>query len=375
MKLKFDDLINLVLNEAAPTRPTSPAYRQRAAAAARRAQQNSPSVKPSVPSSVKPALKTALGAIGKGAIRTAAAAGGAALKAPGAIPGAVNTARDFFLGNNPLGMIQQGINKGIAAAAAAGAKLAEMYWTARDKQIAKSLGKRTENPKRGDLVNFDLGSETLGLIIPGKANLPSLKISKATAYQKQTIYDIPVPNNNNFNLIKMQAGAPSQSQVSLFYFLNETRIQGNRINLPEIANLINDGKLANTWLVSDKREASVEIFETARVLQLQNKNTAAAQTTSTPPAAAPATATAAAATPAAPTATTTAAAATPAAPTATTTAPTAATPTTPTAAATPPVLPRPGETFTYKERYTGRTTTYEILQVDSEKTYAIKIRV
>jgi hypothetical protein len=245
-----------------------------------------------------------------------------------------------------------------------------MYWTARDKQIAQSLGKRTENPKLGDLVNFDLGSETLGLIIPGKATLPSLKISKATAYQKQVIYDIPISNNNNFNLIKMQAGAPSQSQVSLFYFLNETRIQGNRINLPEIANLINDGKLANTWLVSDKREASVEIFETARVLQLQNKNTAAAQTTSTSPAAAPATATAAAATPAAPTATTTApTAATPTTPTA------AATPTTPAAAATPPVLPRPGETFTYKERYTGRTTTYEILQADSEKTYAIKIRV
>jgi len=140
MHLNFDNLVDLILNEAPMSsfirRPTSQAYRNNVANHARQMQQQAQQQQQNTPSmatrlgrataAATPGVKSGLSQLkqGVGSVVGAAAqnigsaaktagkfsAGAAIAAGKAALDSPVKTARNFFLGNNPTGMVKQGVS-------------------------------------------------------------------------------------------------------------------------------------------------------------------------------------------------------------------------------------------------------------------------
>lgn len=388
MNLNFDDLADIVINEAPISDYINKARRKmlKSRIMARKAgrlmiDDPETAAKKAVFGTVKGVGKAAgkVGsAVGSAAKSVASGAKEFALNAPGmaakavtAVPNAVKTARNLFLGDSPGQTVASGLNK-----------LQGWIDKKREDSTAKSLGLRTQNPKTGENVSIEIGRNPaagVGIKIPVTGNVGT-RFGKTSKFQNQTIYDIPITNNRNIGLVKVGIGDPKDPNVSLYFFdKNNQRIDGRTYGLPNTA-VLNYSNKVNGWKITDKEPPGIEEFSLSKVkvamqkTQAQQKAAGATVTPTSPKApGAPVTGTVSA--PGAVTggtATPVSAAGTAAT---ATTAPTSIIPTPPSTTpvkTTSSTMPKQGEVFNIEDRF-GKLKKYQISAIDGDTVYAFQV--
>ena len=216
-KFNFDDLYSAVINEAPISsylaKPTSQEYRNKVAASVRAAKQQEQEREqqaqqtPSFINRLGRATAAAAPGVGRGALELAKGVGGVAGEAGKNIgkaalnaPGAIKTLKNFITGNDPAGMVKQGIENLRPKSEPAGAPGEEEF----DKDVVKSLLAGQSTDKSGQVSSS--GNTSTGTIqAPG-----TVTGGTATPTSGGTTATVTTGNMTQANLMKRM---PKQGDI------------------------------------------------------------------------------------------------------------------------------------------------------------------